>query len=106
MTVPREVRIQRLADMEEHRLRKMIAADPNPIYTEMKDYCDVCLGSSNRLNIRIVQDFKNLDEDGIKACLDCIKSYNLNVLSNRKALEYEAMSEAIRRIIKGTQISL
>lgn len=100
----REERVKRLADVEEYRLRKIVATDPNPIYTDMKDYCDVCLGSFNRLNIRIVDDFKNLDDDGIRACAECIKRYELKVLSNRKALEYEAMTEAIRRIIRGTQI--
>lgn len=101
----RAEKIKRLADIEEQRLRKIIATDPHPAYTAMDDYCDVCYQRLNRIHIRIVEDFKDLDDTGIKGCLNCIKNHNLKVLDNKKALEYEAMTEAIRRIKKGTQIN-
>jgi hypothetical protein len=101
----RAEKIRRLADIEEHKLRKVIATDPHPVYTDMDDYCDVCCLRLNRIHIRIVEDVQNMDDNGIRACLDCIKKHDLKVLDNKKALEYEPMTEAKLRIKKGTQIN-
>ncbi|MBA4544409.1 MULTISPECIES: hypothetical protein [Thermoactinomyces] len=100
----RAEKIRRQADIEEYKLRKVIATDPHPVYTDMDDFCDVCCLRMNRIYIRIVDDFKDMDDNGIRACLDCIEKYDLKVLSNQKAIEYEAMTEAKIRIKKGTQI--
>lgn len=95
-------KLKMLTDRIEAQLRKIIAQDPNPVYTDLSDCCCFCNRWTTCLHLTIVEDPSGLYDDGAPACQKCIERYNLKPLSNAKALEYAARTEAIMRIRRGT----
>lgn len=98
----KEEKLRMLTDRIESQLRKAIATDPNPIYTNLSDCCYFCNTWTTTLRLTIVEDPSGLYDDGAPACEKCIERRNLRPLDNMKALEYEARTRAVVRIRKGT----
>lgn len=99
-----EEKLKIMTDRIEAQLRKIIATEPNPIYTDLSDCCCFCNGWTTRLKLTIVEDPSGLYDDGAPACQKCIERRKLRPLNNAKALEYRARAEAILRIRKGTEV--
>ncbi|SEN67477.1 hypothetical protein [Lihuaxuella thermophila] len=93
--------INQMANKIERELREAILIEPHPCYTKMELYCEVCLKTKSRLELRLVVPDEKRVVDDYMACHDCIKQQNIRVPDAERSLEFEVRTIAIIRIRRG-----
>lgn len=102
----RQEKVRVLADKIEKEIRSIIEVEPNSHYTNMKVDCSFCYQTYSRLNIRVVVDPYGWFDDGRHACFDCIEKNNLKLSDSELAIDFEARTIAITRILRSTTVEL